>query len=874
MHNISSKLRLLALGALVGQSALANPIVTAVVETGGDNEATDTIAAKWTGTTFPISIANEPVPGAVIGNSYTVGVLTNFSACFVDRVHRYVSATNYVTIPAYLEGHEYIMSGNDNRDNASYTLDVTVDRAVDVYMLIDNRLGDISSTNPPSFGPTNMQWILDEGWVASSSGANRARDISKPDEVGIDEGADGTINQWYSVYRKSYPAGTFRLKQADNPGQNMYGVVVTPAVVGRVVTVNTINNDTPGVGETSLKQALSGLQDGDIIRFNIPGPGPHTIVTPLGGYPLITANNVTVDGYSQPNSAPNVNPILGGNNAQIKIILDSTGADTAPNPINPALPLVRSTRLDFPNDPGNTGYGTSENCILGVYQGDNATVRGVSFLARRTPGTDEDPTIYAVALIRQATNAHIQGCWFGIAPGATTINDVNPPASAVAAFRWRIGGDVYSEGVVIGVDGDGITDRAEFNVMLGGRITLALESPAARIAGNYFNLFPDGKTFLNVDASWQIWFDVMSPAGNAPDDVTIENIENGRVASNSTIGTDGDGVSDSDERNIFNHVVYDQEIEFYSNPANNTVVAGNYFGIGVDGTTRATPSTNDIYSPADLISLPDIASIRVGSNGDGVSDAFEGNLIVKLPGSRFVKSGTSSPIVSRRNLMVNDNFKAVPFADGQNASYVSYYAPYLAAAADGVAPVLRGLTNGVLSGTVPAASGAYPNVLIDIYVADPSVVNSTNNWPAPTTLPLTWLTALTDNGPADLDPALNSFSVDLSAFGPPAKSYFAASASYSQEAGSFTGTNAVTSPMSNPLSTNVVLQLRFVAPLQAELSWIAPQGLFGPEYVVSLSSGDSWFPMPNATAYNGGRNITTFTLDAFTPEYYFRLVPQ
>jgi succinate dehydrogenase / fumarate reductase flavoprotein subunit len=42
----------------------------------------------------------------------------------------------------------------------------------------------------------------------------------------LDEGADGTINQWYSVYRKSFPVGTFSLFQPDNAGQNMYGVVV------------------------------------------------------------------------------------------------------------------------------------------------------------------------------------------------------------------------------------------------------------------------------------------------------------------------------------------------------------------------------------------------------------------------------------------------------------------------------------------------------------------------------------------------------------------------------------------------------------------------------------------------------------------------
>ena len=150
------------------------------------------------------------------------------------------------------------------------------------------------------------------------------------------------------------------------------------------ITVNTVNNESPALNETSLLQALTAAQDGDSIRFNIPGAGPHVVVTPIGGYPLITANNLTIDGYSQPGSAANSNPILGGNNAQIKIVLDSTGTDTAPNPGNPELPLSRSTRLDLPAFVGNTGFGTSENAMLGIFGADNVTIRGLSFIAHRT----------------------------------------------------------------------------------------------------------------------------------------------------------------------------------------------------------------------------------------------------------------------------------------------------------------------------------------------------------------------------------------------------------------------------------------------------------------------------------------------------------
>jgi hypothetical protein len=200
-----------------------------VVETGGDNEATDTIAAQWTGQTFAVTQANEPFPGAVVGQNFTVGTFQSTAPALVDRNHRYLDdITNNVLIPSYLIGADYIMSGNDNRDNASYRLDVTVSGTARAYMLIDARLGDATNTNPPTFGPSSMQWILDQGWLATSTGNNRALSTAVPDELGLDEAADNTINQYYSIYYKDFAAGTFSLFQADNAGQNMYGVVVAP----------------------------------------------------------------------------------------------------------------------------------------------------------------------------------------------------------------------------------------------------------------------------------------------------------------------------------------------------------------------------------------------------------------------------------------------------------------------------------------------------------------------------------------------------------------------------------------------------------------------------------------------------------------------
>src|SRR5215470_4971095 len=101
-------------------------------------------------------------------------------------------------------------------------------------------------------------------------------------------------------------------------------LVLAASAPAKIITVNTANNLTPGPGETNLVRAINLLQDGDTIQFNIPGNGPHYLVSPPGGYPIITnLNNITIDGYSQPGSSPNTNPILSSNNANITIVLDA-----------------------------------------------------------------------------------------------------------------------------------------------------------------------------------------------------------------------------------------------------------------------------------------------------------------------------------------------------------------------------------------------------------------------------------------------------------------------------------------------------------------------------------------------------------------------
>jgi hypothetical protein len=143
------------------------------------------------------------------------------------------------------------------------------------------------------------------------------------------------------------------------------------AVRAKIITVNTTNNISPAAGETSLVQAIHLLQDGDTIHFNIFGSGPFYLATPPmspdNGYPAITNNDITIDGYSQPGAFPNTNTILSSNTARIQIVLDSRAGGRRVESI--------------------PGYGSTESSVLLIKGATNVTIRGLDFLG---PGVGSD----------------------------------------------------------------------------------------------------------------------------------------------------------------------------------------------------------------------------------------------------------------------------------------------------------------------------------------------------------------------------------------------------------------------------------------------------------------------------------------------------
>ena len=88
-------------------------------------------------------------------------------------------------------------------------------------------------------------------------------------------------------------------------------------------TVTNTNDSGPG----SLRQAIidaNGNPGNDSISFNIAGSGVHTIAitTPL---PAIT-QPVLLDGYTQPGSSANTNPVGQGLNTVLQISIDGSAS--------------------------------------------------------------------------------------------------------------------------------------------------------------------------------------------------------------------------------------------------------------------------------------------------------------------------------------------------------------------------------------------------------------------------------------------------------------------------------------------------------------------------------------------------------------------
>lgn len=162
----------------------------------------------------------------------------------------------------------------------------------------------------------------------------------------------------------------------------------------------------------------------------------------------------------------------------------------------------------------------------------------------------------------------------------------------------------------IGTNGDGIGDAGERNLISGNSGSgIRIENVGADgniIAGNYIGVDSYGRNALK------------NGLGDWGEGIYIS------MAPNTLIGTNSDGIADAAERNIIsgNNV---GGISINGSSSAGTVIAGNYVGTNFSG-MLAIPNGNPSWNGDQAISVSD-ATVRIGTNGDGVHDVAERNII-------------------------------------------------------------------------------------------------------------------------------------------------------------------------------------------------------------------------------------------------------
>jgi hypothetical protein len=509
-------------------------------------------------------------------------------------------------------------------------------------------------------------------------------------------------------------------------------LVITPFFAqAKNIVVTTVDNLSTAPGKTNLVQAISLLQAGDTIQFNIPG-APGTVFyleTPPGGYPIITNNNVTIDGYSQPGSSPNTNSIHAPNNAKIRICLDSRNGNGTD------MGNIENINGDLTQ---KFGFGHDEWAVLGVFRGTNVNIRGLGILsapvnpaANGGGGADIKSLAFARDYVGTGENWHVNGCWIGVDPADgqikyitdnSTFTNIAAPAIAIAAYRHRDAAGanaVYPQPGIIGVAAGSTNPRAEFNVIING-YGFDSEGLNYRISGNFWGVLPDGMT----SADFSVLLDGLQLGDGF--------LEIGRDDSNCVIGTDGDGVNDADEGNVFGGFANGgaNMINFYSSPQTNIIIAGNTFGVAVDGQTRFTNTATIVDG------FGGQATVQFGSDFDGTSDALEANTVFNnnpfatlfpdpttSPEPKFFALSTGARVSLRGNKLINNGPVPFAYADGSGSQQVPfslYEAPYMDTSSN-LIPVLD-LTNSVyphLKGVFALGLNPYTNIMIDVYQLDP-----------------------------------------------------------------------------------------------------------------------------------------------------------
>jgi CSLREA domain-containing protein len=264
------------------------------------------------------------------------------------------------------------------------------------------------------------------------------------------------------------------------------------------------------------------------------------------------------------------------------------------------------------------GTGIVTGSPVGFYLGSGHRIQGIQvqkfdygiivFGDNSLVGTDgdgvEDALERNLVLDNNVTGVQVAGNYNHVAGNYIGIN----ASSSTTLGNHLHGVVVNGVGNIIGVDGSNDAFNAnERNVIsCNGRhgVNVINTGPEGNvIAGNYI-----GTSITGIAARGNVETGILIASGSS----------NGAVR----IGTNGDGVADDTEGNVISgNSINGIKVETISLSPGGVTIAGNKIGTNAAGTAAIANSGNgvDVRGSAGFV--------QIGTNGDGVSDSVEGNLI-------------------------------------------------------------------------------------------------------------------------------------------------------------------------------------------------------------------------------------------------------
>lgn len=424
------------------------------------------------------------------------------------------------------------------------------------------------------------------------------------------------------------------------------------------VTKTADTNDGTCDADCSLREAITAANvgDGNAIEFNIPGgtdggctgAGGVCTITPTSALPEIVADSMTINAYTQTGAAVNSNAmgdVTSGFNAldaTLKIVIDGVSAGSGVDglSVNGSDGLViKGFNIQRFNGDGiqianSTATVKIQGCYIGTDVSGELTTRGngghgihlsnsgvTAYIGTDGDGSNDTAERNLISAngaagiySANASTIIIAGNFIGTDKDGT--NDLgNGSNGGIFILSYPI--------LRVGTDGNGVSDNAEGNLIAGNTGYGMYSSAAASVvAGNIISLDRTG----------------MAALANTNDSYF-------NVGNSNRLGTNADGTSDTLERNV---IAGGASNEVYFNTGDSNTIAGNYIGTGLDGSTA-------ISSVGQVIGIGGGGSgNRIGTNGDGVNDTIEANVLGCAGGSACVYfDGADSNVVAGNYIGTN-----------------------------------------------------------------------------------------------------------------------------------------------------------------------------------------------------------------------------